>query len=197
MSRASTLVFAASTLTLGAATAAVGQAINPFQTITPVVPILGVEQAPLMPDEASVFSYIAATLHLASTVDSQLIQRLEASSSIDHLHDYRGEAIFAVKPELLRPDGVSQVRAADGNYPFFVFRQSEHGWLLLGQMRGSGYEWSTATRHLVFNMSVLNPNGPRTVVRYEVNPGYLANLAEIARAERQHDRFKPNLQQSF
>jgi len=80
---------------------------------------------------------------------------------------------------------------------FLVFRQSEHGWLLLGQMQDSGYEWSTQTRHLVFNMSFLNPNGPRTVVRYEVNPGFLANLTGIARAERQHDRFKPNLAQSF
>src|SRR4029077_14002827 len=98
---------------LGAATAAVGQTINPFQTITPVGPILGVDQAPLMPDEASVFSYIAATLHLASTTDSHLIQRLEASSSIDHLHDYRGEAIFTVTPEVLRPHGDSQVPRAD------------------------------------------------------------------------------------
>jgi hypothetical protein len=197
MSRASSLVFPAFTVILGAAATATAQTINPFVAPFPHGPILNIDQTPLMPDEASVFSYIATTLHLGSTTDSDLIQRLEASSSIDHLHDYRGEGICAVKPELLRSDGVSQVRAADGNYPFFVFRQSEHGWLLLGQMQGSGYEWSTQTRHLVFNMSVLDPNGPHTVVRYEVNPGYLANLTEIARAERQHDRFKPNVEQSF
>jgi hypothetical protein len=66
------------------------------------------ELPPLLPDDAHVFASIAAALRLGSGRD--LVQQLENSSSIDHLHDYRGEEIFAVKPELLGPDRASRVR---------------------------------------------------------------------------------------
>ena len=177
-------------------TAAADSAVNPFQTINPI-PGVRAESPPLLPDDAHVFGCIATTLHLGNGSDSDLIQRLQNSSSIDHLHDYRGEPIFAVKPELLDAGGASLVRRSDGNYPFFVFRQLERGWLLLGQMQGRGYEWSTQSHHLVFNMSVLKPTGTTTTVRYEVNTGSLANLNELARAERHNDKFVPDLRHSF
>ena len=69
--------------------------------------------------------------------------------------------------------------------------------MLLGQMQGRGYDWSTQSRHLVFNMSALKPNGTTTTVRYEVNTGSLANLNELARAERRNDKFVPDLRHSF
>jgi hypothetical protein len=81
---------------------AVSPAVNPFSTL-----MVG-ELPPLLSDDAHVFASIAAALRLGSGRD--LVQQLENSSSIDHLHDYRGEEIFAVKPELLGPDGASRVR---------------------------------------------------------------------------------------
>jgi hypothetical protein len=192
MRRAYFLVLATLTTLLSTAAAAAEAEVNPWHPIS----MFG-ELPPLLPDDAHVFGYIAETLHLGSGSDSDLIQRLQSNSSIDHLHDYRGEVIFAVKPELLGSDGASLVHGAGGNYPFFVFRQLEHGWVLLGQMQGRGYEWSTQSRHLVFNMSVLEPNGTRTIVRYEVNPGSLENLNELARAERRNDKFLPDVRNSF
>jgi hypothetical protein len=138
----------------------------------------------IVADEAQAFGYIARELHLDGP---NSVEQLMKESSIDHLRDYDGQAVFAVKPELLGLDSVSHVRDADGNYPFFVFGQSEHGWRLLGTMRGRGYTWSTESRHLLFDMSAAGPGGASTVTRYEVNPGFLVNLTELALEERQPD----------
>jgi len=173
-----------------------GSAVAQIHAVPPA-PVDPRRQTPLLADETQVFGFIAATLHLGSADDSELIHRLETSSSVDHLHDYRGEAIFVVKPELLDPSGASRVRAPDGNYPFFVFRQSEHGWLLLGQMLGRGYDWSTLTRHLIFNMSVARPHGVTSVVRYEVNSAYLVDLTELARNERRDEKVIPTWKTAF
>jgi len=171
-----------------------GQAVNPFGTFRQAGELPG--PGPL-PDTDHVFSYIAATLHLGNANDGDLVRRLENASSVDHLHDYRGESIYAVKPELLGADGDSLVRAAEGNYPFFVFRQSEHGWVLLGQMYGTGYEWSTQTRHLVFNTTLVNGKGSRSTVRYEVNPAWLVNLDELVRNEHDSDKIKADWHTAF
>jgi len=165
-------------------------------TISSPVLMVGGELPQVLPDETHVFASITATLRLGSGTD--LLEQLERSSSIDHLHDYRGEEIFAVKPELLGPDGASLIRGPDGNYPFFVFRQLEQGWLLLGEMHGRSYEWTTQSRHLVFNMSVQHSSRARTTtVRYEVNSSALVNLKELALAERHHEKVVLDVQHSF
>jgi len=73
----------------------------------------------------------------------------------------------------------------------------ERGWVLPGQMQGRGHEWTTQSRHLVFNMSVQQLHGPKITVRYEVNSGSLVNLTELALAERRHDEFVPDVAHSF
>jgi hypothetical protein len=151
----------------------------------------------ILPDETHVFGFIAETLRLGSASDEDLIRKLQASSSIDHLHDYRGEPIFAVKPELIGADGSSRIRGADGNYPFFVFGQSEHGWRLLGQMQGRGYAWSTESRHLIFDVSVAMPGKAMSLVRYEVNPGLLINLNELAKDDGAPDSAQPDWNRAF
>ena len=67
----------------------------------------------------------------------------------------------------------------------------------LGQMQGRGYEWTTQSRHLVFNMSVQQTHGARTTVRYEVNSGSLVNLDELAQTARRHNEFVPDVEHSF
>ena len=194
----SSLVILSATVLLTGAVASVaqhgwttgGQAVNPFVTRQPPRP--GV-----LTDTDHVFGYIAETLHLGKADDADLVRRLENASSVDHLHDYGGEAIYAVKPELLGATGDSLVRGAQGNYPFFVFRQSEHGWMLLGRMYGVSYEWSTQTRHLVFNTTMVNGAGSRATVRYEVNPAFLVNLNELARSEHDSDKIKADWHTAF
>jgi hypothetical protein len=162
------------------------------------VPMAPIIFLPVLPDEAHAFSYIAQQLHLGE--DSQTLQGLQAASAIDHLHDYRGEVILAVKPEILDADGGSRTRAADGNYPFYVFRQTERGWQLLGEMRGVGYAWSTQTRHLVFRMTTAQNGTPggAALVRYEVNPSGLVNLTRLAREEAEpQPPFKPDWGRAF
>jgi hypothetical protein len=200
MRRASGFLAAAITVVVTTAATASGPfdgAPNaPFGAIAPVP---APRPSVILPDEARVFGFIAETLHLGIASDGDLIRRLQAGSSVDHLHDYRGEPIFAVKPELLGADGESRVRAADGNYPFFVFDQTEHGWHLLGQMQGRSYAWSTETHHLIFDVSRAMPGKTPAVVRYEVNPGFLVNLTELAKdeAEARRDTSRPDWNRAF
>jgi len=197
----SAVVILATTVLLAGAVAGIAQHgpnVYPAQAVNPFFRQAGQLSGPgVLADTDHVFSYIAETLRLGKAGDTDLVQRLEAASAIDHLHDYRGEAIYAVKPELIDTGGNSLVRGAEGNYPYFVFRQSQHGWVLLGQMSGTGYEWSTQTRHLVFNTTVLDAKGLRTTVRYEVNPAFLVNLNELTRTEHDSDKIKADWHMAF
>jgi hypothetical protein len=194
MRRASCIVAAASTVALGTTATA-----EPywFFGAAPTVPAWRTIPPVILPDEAHVFGFIAESLHMGNSTDGDLIRKLRASSSVDHLHDYRGEPIFAVKPELIGADGESRVRGADGNYPFFVFDQTEHGWRLLGQMQGRSYAWSTETRHLVFDVSMAMPGKALGIVRYEVNPGVLVNLTQLAKVEVRRDTSRPDWNRAF
>lgn len=189
MSRIYSLMLAGFGVLLGSATSAESP-VRP-----PQAPILVTRPPITLSGEQQSFRFIAHELHLDDSREA--IQSLRAESSVDHLHDYLGEVILVVKPELLGASGESRIRAADGTYPFFVFRQSEHGWFLLGRMDGKGYEWSTQSRHLVFQMSAEQPGGARTVVRYEVNPSALVNLSLLARQEQEFHPAAPDLHKAF
>jgi hypothetical protein len=142
----------------------------------------------LFPDYQQLFGFIAAETGLGKVDDAELAQRLNSSSSIDHLHDYSGESIIVVKPELLGADDKSRVQSALGNYPFFVFREMNDGYVLLGEMEGRSYEWSIPNRHLQFQMTTTTANHRTTSDRYEVNQAYLVNLTELAKSEKHHER---------
>ena len=142
----------------------------------------------LFPDYQQLFGYIAAETGLGKADDAELAQRVNSSSSIDHLHDYSGESIIVVKPELLGTDDKSRVQSALGNYPFFVFREMNDGYVLLGEMEGRSYEWSIPNRHLQFQMTTTTANHRTTSDRYEVNQAYLVNLTELAKSEKHHER---------
>ncbi|HEY4211273.1 MAG TPA: hypothetical protein VGM84_07315 [Steroidobacteraceae bacterium] len=137
-------------------------------------------------DLPAVFAFIAETTALGKGDDTQLTQRLTATSSIDRLHDYSGESIVVVKPELLGDDGKSRVRSKSGNYPFFVFRETHGGYVPLGQMEGRGYEWSLPNRHLQFLVTASTAARGNAVVRYEVNQAAVVNMTELAKSERRH-----------
>ena len=151
----------------------------------------------LLSDDAHLFGYIAETTHLGKADDADLVRRLNSNSSMDRLHDYSGESILVVKVELLGDDASSRVRSPEGNYPFFVFRDTGHGYLLLGQMDGRAYEWSIPNRHLQFRMSTAAAGQKTAAVRYEVNQAYLVNLTELAQSERRHERFVADLSHAF
>lgn len=192
MSRFCSLMLAGLGVFLASATYAAPPVWPPQTTLPPIRPMT---PAPHLSGEEETFRFIAHELYLDDS--SQAIESMRTESSVDHLHDYRGEVILVVKPELLGVGGRSRTRAADGNYPFFVFRQSENGWFLLGQMQGTGYEWSTQSRHLVFRMSAEQSGGAPTVVRYEVNPSALVNLTLLAREEQEYHPSSPDLHNAF
>ena len=142
----------------------------------------------VFPNYQQLFGYIAAATGLGKNDDAELAQRLNSSSSIDHLHDYSGESILVVKPELLATNDTSRVRSAKGNYRFFVFRDTGMGYMLLGEMEGRSYKWSIPNRHLQFQVSATTQNHRTTSDRYEVNTFYLVNLTELAKSEKRHER---------
>ena len=179
-------------------------AINPFvapgpqstwdpPASMPIPPPVGT----VFPDYPQLFGYIAAATGLGKNDDAELAQRLNSSSSIDHLHDYSGESILVVKPELLAANDTSRVRSATGNYRFFVFRDTGTGYMLLGEMEGRSYKWSIPNRHLQFQVSATTQNHRTTSDRYEVNTFYLANLTELAKSEKRHERVVIDLRRAI
>ncbi len=141
-------------------------------------------------DLPAVFAFIAETTRLGKSDDTALTQRLTATSSIDRLHDYSGDSIVVVKPEVLGDDGHSRVRSESGNYPFFVFRETTAGYVPLGQMEGRGYEWSLPNRHLQFLMTASGADRKNAVVRYEVNQAAVVNLTALKNSERRHEHVR-------
>lgn len=193
MSRVCSLILAGFGVLLGSTSFAAAPAWTQAGRIIPPIP--PASPAIVLSGEEQTFRFIAHELHLDESTEA--VESLRAESSIDHLHDYRGEAILVVKPELRGARGESRTRAADRNYPFFVFRQTEHGWFWLGQMQGTGYEWSTQSRHLVFRMYSEQPGGVQMVVRYEVNSSALVNLTLLAREEREYQLPPPDWHHAY
>ena len=64
------------------------------------------------------------------------MREIQADSSVDHFGDLSAGPIAVVRVELLNRDGTSRTRSEDGNYPFYVVRETPRDLGLLGRMFG-------------------------------------------------------------
>ena len=142
-------------LTLLAASAVAGtawadQAINPFQA-----PPRGIYSPPYpteFQDYSQLFARIVADRSLSRWFDESLVQRIRADSRIDRVHDRSPEPIDVVRVDLRNPDGTSRVRSENGDFPFYVLRETPKGLVLMGQMFGSAYRSYIRGQHLEFRV---------------------------------------------
>ena len=120
-------------------------AINPFQTLPSPSPLE-------FQDYSQLFTRILADRALSTWLDESLLLRIQADSRIDRVHDRSPEPIEVVRVNLRNPDGTSRVRSGNGDFPFYVLRETPKGLVLMGQMFGSAYQAYFRGQHLEFRV---------------------------------------------
>ena len=95
-------------------------AVNPFQTRIPPYPTE-------FQDYSQLFARILADRGLGRWFDESLLQRIQADSRIDRVHDRSPEPIDVVRVDLRNPDGSSRVRSKNGDFPLYVLRETPKG----------------------------------------------------------------------
>ena len=167
-------------LTLLAASAVAGtawadQAINRFQA-----PPRGIYSPPYpteFQDYSQLFARIVADRSLSRWFDESLVQRIRADSRIDRVHDRSPEPIDVVRVDLRNPDGTSRVRSENGDFPFYVLRETPKGLVLMGQMFGSAYRSYIRGQHLEFRVEQHLSVNKTVKMCFRVEDDVLVNLS--------------------
>jgi len=155
-------------ITMSIATPGIAQLVPrpPYPAAWPNVLI----PVPRFADYAEFFAHVAKVCRLPTSESPLVAQQLEARSTIDRLRDYSGEPIVVVTLDL---------DSADGNYSFYVLRETSRGLRLLGEMAGRGYHVTIERGHLDFMLKVSGHDAQATPPRYQVDGDFLVNLADL------------------
>ena len=145
-------------------------AINPFQTLPSPYPTE-------FQDYSQLFARILADRGLGRWFDESLLQRIQADSRIDRVHDRSPEPIDIVRVDLRNPDGTSRVRSKSGDFPFYVLRETPKGLVLMGQMFGSAYRSYIRGQHLEFRVEQHLSVNKTTKMRFRVEDDVLVDLS--------------------
>jgi len=122
------------------------------------------------------FSRIAAESQLGDPEDRKLLAQLAADSHVEHLRDSTS-ALTVVQVDLRNADGTSRARSPDGNYYYYVVRDTAKGLLLLGRMYGQGYESHLEDGYLQFDVK-LHRGATRIIsIRFRAEDSALVNLS--------------------
>ena len=153
-----------------AATSWADPAINPFQPLPAPYPTE-------FQDYSQLFARFLTDRGLGRWFDESLLQRIQADSRIDRVHDRSPEPIDVVRVDLRNPDGSSRVRSKNGDFPLYVLRETPKGLVLLGQMFGSAYRSYTKGQHLEFQVEQHLAANKSTKMRFRVEDDVLVNLS--------------------
>ena len=145
-------------------------AINPFQTLPSPYPTE-------FQDYSQLFARILADRGLGRWFDESLLQRIQADSRIDRVHDRSPEPIDVVRVDLRNPDGTSRVRSKNGDFPFYVLRETPKGLVLMGQMFGCAYRSYNRGQHLEFRVEQHLSVNKTTKMRFRVEDNVLVDLS--------------------
>jgi hypothetical protein len=164
------MVLAAVAASAVSATSWPDPAINPFQTLPSSYPTE-------FQDYSQLFARILADRALGRWFDESLLQRIQADSRIDRVHDRSPEPIDVVRVDLRNPDGTSRVRSQNGDFPFYVLRETSKGLVLMGRMFGSDYRSYIKGRHLEFRVEQHLSVSKATKKRFRVEDDVLVDLS--------------------
>jgi hypothetical protein len=105
--------------------------------LLPIAPLATADDAVLR-DYRAVFQYIVDNEDIP--VDKPDLFNMAAESVVDHVQTEPAQWFLVVKPDLLNEKHGSMLRGAQGNGPFYVFRETPQGFEVLGTMFGNGYK---------------------------------------------------------
>ena len=158
-----------------AGTAWADPAFNPFQAPPPPE---GISLPPMeFPDYSRLFARIVADRGLGRAFDASLVQRIQADSRIDRVRDRSPEPIVVVRVDLRDPDGTSRVRSENGDFPFYVLRETPKGLVLMGRMFGSVYRSYIMGQDLEFRVEQHLSGKKAVTLRFRVEDDVLVNLS--------------------
>ena len=126
---------------------------------------------------SQLFTWIAAERNLGDPFDESLVRQIQADSSVDHVHDRSSDPIAIVRVELLNGAGTSRAGSEDGNYPFYVLRETQKGLVLMGRMFGRTYRSSIRGRNLEFHVELHRSADKVVQMRFRVEDNTLLNLS--------------------
>jgi hypothetical protein len=144
-------------------------------TTWPVAP--GFIPQPTFQSQADLFRYVAVDRRLGDPWDSQLLEQLQADSHASHLSDPAAGPITVVQIDLRNADGTSRARSPDGNYAYYVLRDSPHGMALLGRMFGQRYTSRVEGDHLEFEVELHRSATQVVAMHFRVEDSTLLNLS--------------------
>jgi hypothetical protein len=150
----------------------------PQRTLPLVGPLVPVPQ-PTFHSLAELFSWIAVDRRLGDGADQALLAQLQADSRVEHLRDGAAQPVTVVRVDLLNADGTSRARSPDGNYTFYVLRETPGGMQLLGRMFGWRYDSHLADRHLEFEVELHISSSKTVPMHFRVTDGALENLSPL------------------
>ncbi len=150
------------------------------QTSTPLRAIAPISAAaPLhFNDLAEVYRYIVQTRGLGKADDEALVRALTAQSTVQQVRDSSGNWLTVIKADLVA-GGTSRLASVEGNFPFYVLRQSTEGISLLGTMFGESYASGLRDGHLQFTLRLRMAAGKVRQMRFQVRGDALVNLTPL------------------
>lgn len=176
-------ILSGTALAVVAATAVAGGAwadgaVNPFQTRPQQIdPVPVPEQQLEFQEYSQLFAWAVGDRGVGRWFDESLGRRIQADSRIDRVRDRSPEPIDVVRLDLRNPDGTSRVRSENGDFPFYVLRETPHGLVLMGKMFGSAYTSYIRDQHLEFRVEQ-HPSASKTAkMRFRVEGNVLVNLS--------------------
>lgn len=143
---------------------------NPFETRASPYPTE-------FQDYSQLFARILMDRGLGRWFDESLLERIQADSRIDRVHDRSPEPIDVVRVDLRNPDGTSRVRSLNGDFPFYVLRETPKGLVLMGRMFGSAYRSYIRGQHLEFRVEQHLSVNKTTKMRFRVEDDVLVDLS--------------------
>ena len=104
-----------------------------------------------LPTYKEVFRYVADQEDLPT--DEGSIFKLAVESNAEYLRVNPSEWFLVVRVEFLEGSHASKPRGAQGNGPFYVFRETPKGFVPIGTMFGNAYTWGSTNGRLQFDVN--------------------------------------------
>lgn len=138
-------------------------------TIHAATPAQPTQTTRLLTDE-EVFHFIASHEDLgdAEVPDRSVVFKLASESCVDYLRSRPDDWYLIIRADYLHKNHISAIRGAQGNGPFYVFREAGGTFTFLGVMLGNAYTQTSGEKHIGFNVSAHAGGGKTSTAHYEV-----------------------------
>jgi hypothetical protein len=130
-------------------------------------------------DYEMLYGRIIAERRLGNPNDQGLVQQVQSQSTIDRFRDGSADPVAVVRVELLDQDGSSKARSKEGNYSYYVLRETSKGLTLLGRMYGSVYRSVVTSGKREFFVDLHPAAGVTTAMHYRIEGERLVNLSPV------------------